>query len=1210
MSHRGSQSTRPSAGVAIAAALLATVLAGCVPSGTPASGAAPSAQPRGAPDGERIEVLFLGDGGLHQPAERLRDVATSMLNRGISLYYTEDLADVNLENLRRYDAFLLYANHEGELPAEQETALLQYVEEGGGFVPLHSASANFPASEVFVQLVGGQFASHGAGVFRTRIAEPDHDLMKGFPGFESWDETYVHRSHNPDGRTVLEYREDEPYTWTRRQGNGRVFYTAWGHDERTWRNEGFHDLLERGIRWAAGQEVQAALAAREIEDPFRYAVLDVPFPPPHYARLDYERTEGPMDRQSNYPLYYDMQLAMTPEESMRRMILPAGFRVELFAAEPDVVNPIAIAWDERGRLWVAETVEYPYPRELWRDGGGKDRIKILEDTDGDGRADRITVFADGMNIPTGFTFASGGVVVVQAPETLFLKDTNGDDVADVREVLFEGWSQRDTHAGPSNLHYGLDNWIWGVLGYSGFEGTVGGSEHRFSQGVYRFRRDGSELDFLRRTNNNTWGLGFNEEGGAFISTANGNPSTYLQFPRRNYALLSGLEDAVTESLAPTPRFIPLSNDFRQVDWVGAYTAGSGHAVYTARSYPQEYWNRVGLVAEPSGHLVGIFNLEPSGSTYEAPHPRNLVTSDDQWFSPVAAEVGPDGQIWVADWYNYVIQHNAESDRQRPAPGNAYANPLRDRQHGRIYRIVYEGSEAARGMSLAEASPAELVRTLTHENRLWRMHAQRLLVERGAVDVAPELIQLARNQDVDPVGMNVGAIHGLWTLHGLGQLDGSNGGALAAARAALDHPSAGVRQNAARVLPASAASADAILPLLADPDAQVRLTALVALGEQPASPAVGEAIYAFLEDPQTMNDRWLREAGALAGAVHSEGFLAAAQASGLLASVMAPRTGQSNLVANASFQQVSGDAPVGWTGRVDRGEMELALVPGAGRTGGNALRLRSSGGGDASWVGPEIRMEANTRYQIGAWLRTTDVDRGSGRGAQISMSGLPAATTRTNPVAGTTGWSFYERTFTAPEAITGRLELTLGGGGESTGELLIDDVVVFDVGPTPGQTLASIVELVAEASPDHVGTPVAAAPPGAAAPAGEVASLRVGVVPDILKFDTEELRVKTGQQVSLTFRNTDHMEHNLVVTMPMAVDRIGPLADQLAASPSGRAQQYVPDSPDVLIATPILGPGEEFTLEFVAPTAPGTYEFVCTIPGHWRVMRGVLVVEPA
>src|SRR5690606_12170623 len=123
----------------------------------------------------------------------------------------------------------------------------------------------------------------------------------------------------------------------------------------------------------------------------------------------------------------------------------------------------------------------------------------------------------------------------------------------------------------SHLRYGLDNWIWGVMGYSGFDGTVGGEMHSFRQGVYRFRADGSKLEYLRRTSNNTWGLGFNEQSGAFVSTANGDPSTYVQFPRKHYALLPDLEDPVTLTLAKDPRIIVLSNEFRQVDWVGAYT---------------------------------------------------------------------------------------------------------------------------------------------------------------------------------------------------------------------------------------------------------------------------------------------------------------------------------------------------------------------------------------------------------------------------------------------------------------------------------------------------------------------------------------------------------------------------------------------------------------------------------------------------------------
>ncbi|MEX2529996.1 MAG: PVC-type heme-binding CxxCH protein [Gemmatimonadota bacterium] len=841
---------------------------------------------------DRLQVLFLGDDGDHLPSERLRDVARPFLDRGIELHYTEDLDDL-IERLAQYRVLLLYGDH-ADMASTQEEALTAWVETGGGLVAVHSASGIFPDSEAFGELVGARprptpvsESDPGEAVeedppLRPRIAEPDHELLAGFEGFESPDRFHPHTALTDD-RVVLTLLDDEPHTWIRTQGSGRVFYTGWGHGEETWSHPGFHDLLERGVRWAAGQEVQAELADREVGNPFRYVVLDVPFPPPHEARLEYERTVGHMDRGANNPRWYRMQEPLDAETAISRMILPPGFRIELFAAEPDIVNPIAMNWDEAGRLWVVESVEYPYPRELWPDGGGKDRIVVAEDTNEDGRADRFTTFADDLNIPTAIAFSGGGVIVHQAPETLFLKDTTGDGRADVREVLLEGWPQWDTHAGPSNLHYGLDNWMWGTVGYAGMDGTVGGERHEFRMGVYRFRPDGSRLEFLGRTNNNTWGLGFNEEGEAFISTANANPSTHLPIPRRHYDLVTGLSDPVTHSLADTDRIITLTNLFRQVDWVGRYTSATGHGVYTARTWPREYWNRIGFVNEPTGQLVGEFILEPDGSTYRARHPRNLVTSDDEWFSPVIAEVGPDGHVWIADWYNYILQHNRESVRQEPVTGNAYANPLRDREHGRIYRIVHQEAAPERPFSLEGASPAELVRTLAHENLLWRKHAQRLLVERGEADVVPSLLELVSDPAVDEVGVNPGAIHALWTLEGLGRLEeGVDGSALAAAVDALDHRSPGVRSNAVRVLPQGPGALDAILAagILQDPDPQVRLAGALALADHPAAAGAGSALFELLSDSAARGDRWLRTAAALAGSAHAEGFLAAAAEAGI------------------------------------------------------------------------------------------------------------------------------------------------------------------------------------------------------------------------------------------------------------------------------------------------------------------------------------------
>ena len=180
-----------------------------------------------APQAPRtLHVLMLGDAGHHHPADRLKDIAPYLLARGIDIIYTDDVDDLNLPNLSRYDALLLYANID-TISDDHAAALLKYVEDGGGFVPVHCASYCFRNNPKIVALIGGQFKSHETGTFRTKIVAPDHPVMRGFTGFESWDETYVHTLHNTDHRTVLSERDGEPYTWVRTQGKGRVFYTAW-----------------------------------------------------------------------------------------------------------------------------------------------------------------------------------------------------------------------------------------------------------------------------------------------------------------------------------------------------------------------------------------------------------------------------------------------------------------------------------------------------------------------------------------------------------------------------------------------------------------------------------------------------------------------------------------------------------------------------------------------------------------------------------------------------------------------------------------------------------------------------------------------------------------------------------------------------------------------------------------------------------------------
>ena len=840
---------------------------------------------------EDFKVLFLGDNGHHQPKVRFDILKTALADDGIDLIYTDDVTRaLTPDNLSNCDALLLYANIDEITPANA-AALLRYVDDGGGFVPLHCATYCFRNNEDIVALMGGQFVSHGTGTFATVPGDTSHPIMQGFGGFSSWDETYVHHKHNDVNRTVLEYRRgepqaeaqsQEPWTWVRTHGDGRVFYTAWGHDERTWNNRGFQNLVERGIRWVCNADPSEAGDFGERErfvppqmtkvpeglKPFEY--VDVGPKIPNYTPgAQWGTQEKPETR---------MQRPLSPAESMNHYVTPTGFHLELYASEDNLGGkPISMNWDERGRLWVCETVDYP--NELQSENKGRDRIRLCEDTDGDGKADKFTLFAENLSIPTAVCPWKGGVIVQNGTETLYLKDTDGDGKADLRHILISDWDLGDTHGGVSNLRFGLDNWIWGMQGYNNSSVVINGEKQLpFRMGFFRFKLDNSmppkvvQLEFMRSTNNNTWGLGISEEGLIFGSTANHNPSDFMPIPNRYYENVKGWSSDRLNGIADTHLFDPITDNVRQVDHHGGYTAGAGHALYTARSYPKQWWNRTAFVAGPTGHLVGTFVLTPDGAGYTSSSPTNLVASDDEWAAPIMAEVGPDGNVWVLDWYNFIVQHNPTPQGFKTGKGRAYESDLRDKKYGRVYRVVYgDGSSNAPSVSLERSDIESLVAGLSHPAMTVRLAAQRLLIEENATSAIPSLIALAKSKDVDEIGINVGVIHALQTLKGLGALR-SDERAFDAAIAALNHQSAGVRRNAALVLPASDAARDALIAsgILNDDDAQATLAGLLALADMPAAD-VGETVITAING-RVGNDRWLADAATTAAATHSRSFL--------------------------------------------------------------------------------------------------------------------------------------------------------------------------------------------------------------------------------------------------------------------------------------------------------------------------------------------------
>ncbi|WP_031428934.1 PVC-type heme-binding CxxCH protein [Flavimarina sp. Hel_I_48] len=392
----------------------------------------------------KLEILFLGHASEHHNSRKFAPIlASALATDGINISYTENVKDLNEQNLNRYDGLIIYANYD-TIAKAKEKALLDYVKAGHAFIPIHSASFCFRNSPDYVDMVGGQFKSHETGTFTAKIVNKEHPITKNINEFSTWDETYVH-DHLSDDRTVLEERIDgehhEPWTWVKDYGDGKVFYTAYGHDVRTWENPEFQNHIKQGILWAVDD--QAKNNWQDFNKNMPELVYNDMANIPNYEKRD------------PAPQY---QEPLSPEESKKLIQVPAGFDLELFASEPDIINPIAMDWDEKGRLWVVETVDYP--NTVRNDNGvGDDRIKICEDTDGDGKADKFTIFAENLNIPTSFTFANGGIIISQAPDFLFLKDTDGDDKADVKEKIISGWGTFDTHAGPSNLQRGMDNKI-------------------------------------------------------------------------------------------------------------------------------------------------------------------------------------------------------------------------------------------------------------------------------------------------------------------------------------------------------------------------------------------------------------------------------------------------------------------------------------------------------------------------------------------------------------------------------------------------------------------------------------------------------------------------------------------------------------------------------------------------------------------------------
>ncbi|WP_206028652.1 PVC-type heme-binding CxxCH protein [Thalassoroseus pseudoceratinae] len=402
---------------------------------------------------------------------------------------------------------------------------------------------------------------------------------------------------------------------------------------------------------------------------------------------------------------------LSPQDAIQKMTVPDGFAVELVASEPDLVNPVSMTFDEQGRVWVTESFEYPR-REP---GPGRDRIKVLEDTDGDGRMDKTTIFADGLNIPSGIAVGHGGVWVANAPNLLFMQDTDGDLKADTSQVVVTGFGRYDTHELPNSLTWGPDGYLYGLNGVFNASHVKypANSPHakdnpngfRFTCALFRIHPKTWEFEVFCEGTSNPWGVAFNPVGDAFISACVIDHLWHLT--ETGYYHRQG---------GPYPPHTwKLGSIVKHKHQMAAYC---GIEYYDSDAYPEEYRGHL-YMGNIHGGCVNVDTLEDRGATYFAKPRPDFLTANDVWFMPVDQKTGPDGSLYVLDWYD---RYHCYQDANRDPKGI-------DRLKGRLYRVRYKNTPRPAPFNLAEETDTQLIKRLHGNNGFFASVAQRILSER-------------------------------------------------------------------------------------------------------------------------------------------------------------------------------------------------------------------------------------------------------------------------------------------------------------------------------------------------------------------------------------------------------------------------------------------------------------------------------------------------
>ena len=794
-------------------------------------------------------------------------------------------------------------------------------------------------------------------------------------------------------------------------------------------------------------------------------------------------------------------------EQMAEISVAPGFELNLFASDeqfPELRNPVQMAFDAKGRLWVVTMPSWPHtvPGLL-----PEDKILILEDTNHDGKADTCTVFADGLDAVDGIAFHEDGVILSAQPRLWLMRDTNGDDRADVRVELLRGVDVTDSHHGGMIAADPLGK-VWlcdGVFHRSQFE-TPFGAVRGIDASTYRLDPHTGRLDVeWQSITPNPWKMTFDREGSPFQMYGDG-------------IVLDGLQ------LTWTP--LGAYHKFAHGKVLG-YGKGSGAASISSPNFPDAYQQGMASATLLGRYFVAISKTNAASGPYVATDRIDVLKSDNPAFRPVDIVFGMDGGMYVSDFSSAIIGHAQHPMR----------DPLWNHKRGRIWRVISKDKPVVTEWPKIEGRPVEaLLELLHHPQDLVRDHARIELRRLGAALLPALDAWVGALERVRPDFLQA-ALEALWLFESKGEvrpnlLNEVLAGANFATRTAAVQL---VRFQHSRL----ADPVGILTRMLADTHPRVRMAVVNVVGLLRPEHSQFEHVLHGYQDENPAVAQMLQD----------------------LRLGTRPLKGRSvpvlELAADTQLLCWQSNRPDGEVWEAGRGKTPI-------------------GGSNGTWV--------------------TTLDSAAPQPALLSVKHgfVDIAVNGIRLLSADSMWSSQQQAQVDLKKGLNRVELSFRNLKGNMPPIYLSNLL----GERPEQmkissTPALLSELNGAWNSRHT------------ARDGE---LHVQAVPNQMQFAPKELRVKKGEAVHLVFENPDLMIHNFVLLKPGAEEEVGVLADRMARQQDAAKRGYIPKTNKILFASGLLDPGTTEEFDFTAPNEPGSYPFICTFPGHWRIMKGVLVVE--